>query len=99
MKKCKICSKNEVVCKELYQKHYNQYRRHKKILDLQKIKNKPYFARIDFKGNGEKLEKLYIGKICQPYIVIETKYYENIFLISTFKFNTRILYSSFYSLF
>lgn len=33
MKKCKICSKNEVVCKELCQKHYNQYRRHKKILD------------------------------------------------------------------
>lgn len=33
MKKCKICGKNEVICKELCQKHYNQFRKHKKILD------------------------------------------------------------------
>ena len=35
----------------------------KKLKDLKKIKGKPYFARIDFTANGEKLEKLYIGKL------------------------------------
>lgn len=49
--------------KDSYVRAHLVYVGHKKILDLQKIKNKPYFARIDFKANGEKLEKLYIGKI------------------------------------
>ena len=32
-------------------------------MDLRKIKSKPYFARIDFKADGEEKEQLYIGKL------------------------------------
>lgn len=39
------------------------YLGHKKLLDLKNIKDKPYFARIDFTAKGEELEKLYIGKL------------------------------------
>ena len=39
------------------------YLGHKKLHDIRKIKDKPYFARLDFKEDGEKEEKLYIGKI------------------------------------
>ncbi|MBO5349505.1 MAG: AAA family ATPase [Clostridia bacterium] len=35
----------------------------KKLDDIKKIKDKPYFARMDFKENSKDLEKLYIGKI------------------------------------
>lgn len=49
--------------KDSYVKAQLVYIGHKKIIDLRNIKNKPYFARIDFKANGEKLEKLYIGKL------------------------------------
>ena len=35
----------------------------KKLEDIKKIKDKPYFARMDFKENAKDLEKLYIGKI------------------------------------
>lgn len=49
--------------KESYVKAHLVYLGHKKILDLRKIKNKPYFARIDFKADGENLENLYIGKL------------------------------------
>lgn len=34
-----------------------------KLENIKSIKNKPYFARMDFKENGKNLEKLYIGKI------------------------------------
>jgi len=35
-----------------------------KIANIQRIKEKPYFARIDFKENGKSIkDKLYIGKI------------------------------------
>lgn len=49
--------------KDSYVKAHLVYLGHKKLLDLKKIKDKPYFARIDFKAKGENLEKLYIGKI------------------------------------
>ena len=35
----------------------------KKLEDIKKIKDKPYFARMDFKENSKDIEKLYIGKI------------------------------------
>lgn len=35
----------------------------KKLSDIKNIKDKPYFARMDFKENTKKLEKFYIGKI------------------------------------
>ncbi|MBP3502033.1 MAG: AAA family ATPase [Clostridia bacterium] len=35
----------------------------KKLSDIKKIKDKPYFARMDFKENSKELEKFYIGKI------------------------------------
>lgn len=35
----------------------------KKLEDIKKIKNKPYFARMDFGENGKETEKFYIGKI------------------------------------
>ena len=35
----------------------------KKLEDIKKIKDVPYFARMDFKEDARKMEKLYIGKI------------------------------------
>lgn len=35
----------------------------KKLDDIKKIKDKPYFARMDFKENGKNEEAFYIGKI------------------------------------
>lgn len=49
--------------KDSYVRAHLVYLGHKKILDLRKIKYKPYFARIDFTANGEKKEKIYIGKL------------------------------------
>lgn len=49
--------------KESYVRAHLVYLGHKKLQDLKKIKDKPYFARIDFTANDEKLEKLYIGKL------------------------------------
>lgn len=49
--------------KESYVRAHLVYLGHKKILDLRKVKDKPYFARIDFTAEGEKKEKLYIGKL------------------------------------
>ena len=49
--------------KDSYVRAHLVYLGHKKILDLRKIKTKPYFARIDFKANGEEKEQLYIGKL------------------------------------
>ena len=60
----------------------------KKLEDIKKIKNVPYFARMDFKEDARKMEKLYIGKIsildsktAEPIIVdwrapISNLYYE-----------------------
>ena len=49
--------------KDSYVRAHLVYLGHKKIMDLRKIKSKPYFARIDFKADGEKKEELYIGKL------------------------------------
>lgn len=35
----------------------------KKLEDIKKIKNKPYFARMDFRESGKETENFYIGKI------------------------------------
>ena len=60
----------------------------KKLEDIKKIKDVPYFARMDFKEDARKMEKLYIGKIsildsktAEPIIVdwrapISNLYYE-----------------------
>ncbi len=49
--------------KDSYVRAQLVYVGNKKLKDLKKIKDKPYFARIDFTAKGEKLEKLYIGKL------------------------------------
>ncbi len=49
--------------KDSYVRAHLEYLGHKKILDLKNIKEKPYFARIDFKANNEEKEKIYIGKL------------------------------------
>lgn len=49
--------------KDSYVRAQLVYVGNKKLQDLKKIKNKPYFARIDFTAKGESLEKLYIGKL------------------------------------
>ena len=46
--------------KDSYVRAHLVYLGHKKIMDLKKIKSKPYFARIDFKASGEEKEKLYL---------------------------------------
>ena len=49
--------------KDSYVRAHIVYMGEKKLSDISKIKDKPYFARIDFKPNGEDKEKLYIGKL------------------------------------
>ncbi len=49
--------------KDSYVKAHIEYLNYKKLSDLKKIKQKPYFARIDFKAKDELKEELYIGKI------------------------------------
>ena len=49
--------------KDDFVKAHLEYLGHKKLLDLKNIKEKPYFARIDFQANNEQKEKLYIGKL------------------------------------
>ena len=54
---------NENYSDESYVKAHLAYLNQKKLSDLKKIKNKPYFARIDFMLKDEKKEELYIGKL------------------------------------
>ena len=49
--------------KDSYVRAQLVYVGNKKLKDLKKIKDKPYFARIDFTAKGEPIEKLYIGKL------------------------------------
>lgn len=84
--------------KESYVRAHLVYLGHKKILDLRKIKYKPYFARIDFTANGEKKEKLYIGKLS----VLDSKTQEPIIIdwrapISNLYYDGRIGKSSYKS--
>lgn len=39
------------------------YLNEKRLKDIAGIKNKPYFARLDFKENGKEIENFYIGKL------------------------------------
>ncbi len=84
--------------KESYVRAHLVYLGHKKILDIRKIKSKPYFARIDFTANGEKKEKLYIGKLS----VLDSKTQEPIIIdwrapISNLYYDGRIGKSSYKS--
>ena len=49
--------------KDSYVRAHIVYIGEKKLSDLKKIKDKPYFARIDFKTDNEEKENLYIGKL------------------------------------
>jgi len=49
--------------KDSYVKAQLVYLGNKKLQDIKQIKDKPYFARVDFKADDEDVEKLYIGKI------------------------------------
>lgn len=49
--------------KDSYVKAQLVYLGNKKLQDIKQIKDKPYFARVDFKADNENVEKLYIGKI------------------------------------
>lgn len=55
---------NKEFSKDDYVRAHLVYLGHKKIQDIKQVKDKPYFARIDFtEDNSNQLEKLYIGKI------------------------------------
>lgn len=55
---------NSVYSKEDYVRAQLVYMSHKKLKDIEKIKSKPYFARVDFKEEKQnEKEILYIGKI------------------------------------
>lgn len=84
--------------KDSYVRAHLVYMGHKKLLDLKKIKTKPYFARIDFKANNDKKEELYIGKIS----IIDSETQEPIIIdwrspISNLYYDGRIGMSSYQS--
>lgn len=59
-----LSSTNKEFSKDDYVRAHLVYLGHKKIQDIKQVKDKPYFARIDFtEDNSNQLEKLYIGKI------------------------------------
>lgn len=59
-----LSSTNKEFSKDDYVRAHLVYLGHKKIQDIKQIKDKPYFARIDFtEDDSNQLEKLYIGKI------------------------------------
>ena len=59
----RLVKTNQSYEKESYVKAHLLYLNNKKLADLKKIKDKPYFARVDFTAKGEEKEKLYIGKL------------------------------------
>jgi len=59
----RLVKTNQSYEKESYVKAHLLYLNNKKLTDLKKIKDKPYFARVDFTAKGEEKEKLYIGKL------------------------------------
>lgn len=92
-------SKTESSNNNPYVQAHLAYLGHQKIVDLRNIKSKPYFARIDFKANGENVEKLYIGKIS----IIDSKTQEPIIIdwrapISNLYYDGRIGKSSYQTL-
>ena len=85
--------------KDDYVRAHLMYLGEKKIKDIKQIKNKPYFARVDFTENKtNKLEKLYIGKIS----VLDSNTQEPIIIdwrapISNLYYDGRIGRSNYYS--
>jgi DNA helicase-2/ATP-dependent DNA helicase PcrA len=58
-----LSKKNKNYEKDSYVRAHLVYLGEKKLKDIKMIKPKPYFARVDFKVNGEEKEKIYIGKL------------------------------------
>lgn len=58
-----LSKKNKNYEKDSYVRAHLVYLGEKKLKDIRMIKPKPYFARVDFKVNGEEKEKIYIGKL------------------------------------
>ena len=59
----RLTKTNQSYEKESYVRAHLMYLNTKKLKDLRKIKDKPYFARVDFKAKDEAKEELYIGKL------------------------------------
>lgn len=93
-----LSSTNSSYEKDSYVRAHLVYLGHKKLMDLKAIKQKPYFARIDFEAEGEKKEELYIGKLS----IIDSKTQEPLIIdwrapISNLYYDGRIGKSSYKS--
>ena len=71
-----LANTNSMREKDDYVKAQMLYLGHKKLQDLKQVKQKTYFARIDFQADGEQKEKLYIGKLS----IIDSKTQEPIII-------------------
>lgn len=58
-----LLTNTSIYSKDDYVRAHLIYLGEKKLKELQKMKPKPYFARLDFKEKNEQEEKLYIGKL------------------------------------
>ena len=58
-----LLTNTSIYSKDDYVRAHLIYLGEKKLKELQKMKQKPYFARLDFKEKNEQEEKLYIGKL------------------------------------
>ncbi len=93
-----LANTNSMREKDDYVKAQMLYLGHKKLHDLKQVKQKPYFARIDFQTEGESKENLYIGKLS----IIDSKTQEPIIIdwrapISNLYYDGRIGKSSYQS--
>ena len=59
----RILSAEKMYSKDDFIRAHLKYLSEKKLKDIKNIKNKPYFARVDFKETKGKLNEVYIGKI------------------------------------
>lgn len=58
-----LISNTSIYSKDDYVRAHLIYLGEKKLKELKKMKQKPYFARLDFKEKNEPKEELYIGKL------------------------------------
>lgn len=58
-----LISNSSLYSKDDYVKAHLMYLGEKKLKELKKMRQKPYFARLDFKEKNEPKEELYIGKL------------------------------------
>lgn len=58
-----LISNSSLYSKDDYVKAHLMYLGEKKLKELNKMRQKPYFARLDFKEKNEPKEELYIGKL------------------------------------